>query len=388
MSDIFVDTIDSGDIYLDAFVYGDIAYTGSPPRTAELGHQKQFYKWVLADSSDMSHISELAASDRRIQVALNKAGSSSFGLLLSDKIVKQIEPITTSIIVYRYDAETEDWLDVWSGPVWTRVRSLPANKCRVTAVGWREILNRRITRERLVYGSNAYSGGEIALELLDYTNAIHPTLITPGTNTDTQIRNRTYEKWHNIGQAIQELTDIENGFDFSIDPLTRELNIKSSQEYRDLEDVIFAYGWGPDNIKSFEETTDASEIKNKVFISGQFATYEAEDSSSIDAYQLHEEQVTLQGITDTNVLAAYAAGELTYRATPRVSYSIQPFTSNERPGRVPRPFVDYDVGDKVYLTVKHQSGNISNQGLRVFGFDVSVDDNGNENVGTLQVTTS
>ena len=50
---------------------------------------------------------------------------------------------------------------------------------------------------------------------------------------------------------------------------------------------------------------------------------------------------------------------------------------------MPDPLVDYGLGDQVYLTAKYPPRiEISNQAVRVFGMDITIDDEGNERLGS------
>jgi len=367
-----------------------------PPRIIRISRTKALWKWILADTETLDQIGELdKASSKRLQLALNKAGGASWNLPMTDKMAKEVQVINTSLMAHKFDAETGLWKLVWSGPVWTANSDLPNAQLSVTAVGWYELLMHRVLHEIKAYTGGLYTGGGIAQALLAYTNAVHPTLIVPGTNTDTQIRNHSFAQWEVIGSGIDELSNVENGFDWTIHPQTREFNTKGSSEFRDLEDVVFGYGWGPDNVAQFGRTIDSSVTMNKIFVTGRASTYESPDGPTISQYGLFEEQASLQDVVDPDVIEAYAAGEIVYRGQPRVIYSITPFPATSHKGRVPRPFLDYDIGDKTYLTAKYQGDpevqpliQIQNQAVRVFGMNVSIDDTGNEKLDALQLTAS
>lgn len=353
------------------------------------------WKFILADAttSPITRIGELmAAKSRHLILALDKPGSCSFEMTMHHILAEKIQPITTCIIAYKYNQP------MWSGPVWTIDEQIDTATMTVNAVGWFELLNHRILHDIKRYITTV--GGSIALDLLNTTNAVAPTrIISDATQVhDTQTRSRDYARWSNIGAAIVELSEIENGFDWTIDPITRTMAFwpsptlggpnPPSPTFNDRTNVVFGYGWGPDNVANLQRQTDSSQIMNTIYVSGKNGTYgPGIDSASIAAYGAFEEQVSLSEIADPNVLAAFGAEEITFRSTPRIIYSVTPFPHGAAAGRVPDPLIDYGLGDQVYLTAKYPPRiSISNQAVRVFGMDITIDDEGNEKLGALQLS--
>ena len=273
------------------------------------------WKFILADAttSPPTLIGELmAAKSRHLTLALDKAGSASFDMTMHHILADQIQPITTCIIAYKYNQP------MWSGPVWTIDENITSATMTVSAVGWFELLNHRILHDQKSYISTV--GGSIALDLLNTTNAFAPTrIISDATHvTDTQVRSRDYARWQNIGAAITELSEIENGFDFVIDPITRTMSFYPSPTlggpnpptpvWHDQQSVVFGYGWGPDNVAQFQRQTDSSTLMNTIYVSGKNGTYgPGTDAASIAAYGAFEEQVSLSDVADRNVLTAFGA---------------------------------------------------------------------------------
>ena len=353
------------------------------------------WKFILADSttSPPTLIGELmAAKSRHLVLALDKPGSASFDMTMRHILADKIQPITTCIIAYKYNQP------MWSGPVWTIDEQIDTGSMTVNAVGWFELLNHRILHDQKSYINTV--GGSIALDLLNTTNAVTPTrIISDATQVhDTQQRSRDYARWQNIGAAITELSEIENGFDWIIDPITRTLSFYPSPSlsvtnpvspvWHDRTTVVFGYGWGPNNIANLQRQIDSSQLMNTIYVSGKNGTYgPGTDPASIAAYGAFEEQVSLSDIADVNVLTAYGAEEITFRSTPRIIYSVTPFPRASAVNRVPDPLIDYGLGDQVYLTAEYLPRiQIQNQAMRVFGMDITIDDEGNEKLGALQLS--
>lgn len=349
------------------------------------------YKYALANSDTMEIIGELTgARARRLNLVLNKPGASSFQIPITDFMAKEIVPLRTCLIVYKLG------IAKWSGPVWSMQESYSAQgkNMVVNCVGWKELLNRRLIRERKLYLADAFTGGEITFDLLDYVNGISPTGIAKGVALDTQVRNRTYERKHVFGRAIDELTEIENGYDWVVDPLTKELNIYDSQIsspiHQDRTDVVFGFNWGPENLAQFDRNTSVDSLVNSMIVSGKngsFGPYE--DATSIAYWKMFEEDVSLGDVANQEILSAYAQAEILFRKDPRVLYSILPFPASHEVSARPRPLVDYGVGDRVYLTARYGDVlEVEDQPARVFGMDINIEDNGAERVNSLTLSQS
>ena len=215
----------------------------------------------------------------------------------------------------------------------------------------------------------------------EFASYISSTVVNSGTQTN---RTRTYPRYTNIGQAIQELSDVENGFDYWVDPSTRQVNLVAPPGRGSTKaDLLFAYNSGPENIQTLRRSIDGTKVVNKIFVQGRYGTSTAQNSTSQSTYGRMEDVMGLSSVTDKGILDAMAAIETTLRGTPRELIQIVPVANSW-----PRPFGDYNLGDTIKVIAQDPStGNtIVNQSVRVFGFEIAVDDLGNESVTTLEVT--
>jgi hypothetical protein len=195
------------------------------------------------------------------------------------------------------------------------------------------------------------------------------------------LRNRYY-LWGQtvLGPAIQELSDIEAGFDYAVDPVTREVNLYSWDSYRDLStNVILGYNIGPQNLKNVTWQEDASKTCNYMGVVSQGAPVYVNDPTSEDQYGLFEEYNSLSG-ANQSILQPYGVAELVIRSRPLITYSLTPSPHG------PRLFEDFLVGDRVGWSAQKDRFRISGQSIRVFGASVSLDDNDNETISSLQTT--
>lgn len=384
------------------------------------------WKFILAESNSFEKLGELTqARNKSLSLMLNKPGTASFTLPMSDEMAYYITPFSTCIQAYR-ESDNGNTQLVWSGYVGPIEEDVSGNTMNVSCYGWLQRLERRFLRTtwdipftrnmagQVITGTD---DGAIVLEWLTRMNATlapdgyavpiplganpaTPTLMQVGTTLPNEgsggstpytqaLRGKSYQKFQNALQAITEMTDLENGCDIEVTPDTRTLNVYRKR-MRDLPNVVFGYKWGPNNLAQFGRQIDPSIVINyelatgKPSVVGQYAD-DAGVGSSQESYGLLEEMTSLSDVGEAATLSVYAAAEVHFRKHPRVIYAMTPFPFTEN-GRVPEPFVDYRLGDKVVFSALHKPRiDIRNQRVRVFGMGISIDENGTERVSSLQL---
>lgn len=204
------------------------------------------------------------------------------------------------------------------------------------------------------------------------------SVVVTGSHTN---RSRTYKRYENVGKILQELSDIESGYDYYIDPATGNLNIVASRGTNLSSTIGFGYNAYRDNLASVTRQYDGTTVANKVIVQGRYGTGLSTDGTSESNYGRMEDVVGLSQVTGTSILAAYATAETTVRANPRETVSIVP-----KAGMYPQPYSEYWLGDTVKLVVNNpDETNLVNKNIRIFGISISMDDNGNEAVTALEV---
>lgn len=358
------------------------------------------WKFMLIDSDTMEELGEIKrARGKQLQLALDKPGGCNFTVPIDYDLFKDVEEINHGIIAYRNKQPR------YSGMIWNLDESVDGNSIAVQSVGWFETLNHRIIRENVGYppfSTGVVNAGQIVFMpaqgtvgsvnyhpggLLTMANAQQDTWLVEGISTDIMQRIISYQKGQNIGQAITQLSEIEAGFDFWVDSLTRVLDLTSWSAVPDkTESVVFGYNWGNKNIKQLGRQFDPSVMANRVTALGKYGGGFAEDIESQQKYQLFEEMTQLNDVVDPNVLLGFAGGEVLLRKQPRVLYSFTPFPYSGSK-RVPEPFEDYDIGDIVSFTaVRPPRVDIRGQAVRIYGMNIDVTDEGNEKVSALQIS--
>lgn len=252
------------------------------------------WNWWLCKTSNLGQIAELnSAHSKNLQLMLNQAGTGTFWMHLEDPKSYAVEEHTTSIIAYRNGKAK------WSGEIFKTVEECDnQNKAtiNVTAMGWFEILNRRLVHTGLEWEEMAttasgrtiiryppspsmtqeikekqrtieiegiqtqykevvaeafytplatessqqlfYNNKPMALimnDLIIRANIDSPTLITIGEIAPTNSINLTVNQFQNVGEQITKITALESGPDFNIDPLTRKFNTYRNEFFEGKE---------------------------------------------------------------------------------------------------------------------------------------------------------
>lgn len=349
--------------------------------------------WVLTlrRSDTMQTISPIfGARDRQLSLMWNRPGQLTFSLPIDDQIATQAHIHSTCVLCER------DGVAIWSGPIFGIEEAVPEDTVRVTCLGWLEELNRRFLRAQ-DEASAKYTGlpgGAIALDLIAKTNAHtstdgtpRPTRITPGVANDTQVRDRTYKRGQNIGAAIKELSDIENGFDLKVDPYTRVINTYAPESsYSTRTEVKLVYGRPPNNVARLSRRIDGTRTANRINVQSPYghAIADADDQIAAQTVML-EDWISVSDVNDVNIAGAYANAELAYRMGGVAELSLVPSSGQSNPYR---PFSSYQLGDKVFLSASRGRLQLSDQPVRVFTLSVAIRDDGTEEVTEMGVTYS
>ncbi len=343
----------------------------------------------LAEAKSMRKIGELTqARDRSLTLTLDKPGAFQMRLPLTDAIARKVEEIATCVIVKRMK------VPVWSGPVVTVTETTP-DSLAVGCVGWQQLLEKRLIYPvgslyhpawtNLQY--NEVNDGDIILDLLRQSNADNSfsdtNFVVPGIAEQNQARTKTYQPWNSLLGAINELSDIESGYDMIVDPMTRKLN--TYQKIGQLKpEVLYAYGV---NVSSATRTCDAMRVCNRMIAYSSIGWAQADDLISQQVYGPMEEAVSLSDVRDIGILQAYANAELAVRSVPLRFHSFDPLPYSSQRSEYPRIFEDFSIGDSTYMKVDRGRLKIPKQAVRIFGATIAFDDNtGQENLSSLQTT--
>lgn len=223
----------------------------------------------------------------------------------------------------------------------------------------------------------ATDAGQIAKALIDLANADSPTGLTVGTIQVTQPRDRDLASGINIGQAIQGLTSVLDGFDFREDfvdgtgTTDATFNVVASLG-QDRPLALFGYGANTmANVRSLSRATlPPQNISIVTGGNGLTATYW--DAASVTAYGKFYVKADYSSIVEQATLDAKARELIRPRPVKTVT-----FTPDVALESCPRFLDHFFIGDTVHLWADRYALQ-EDTALRVNAADVVVDDNGDE----------
>ncbi|MFE9026225.1 hypothetical protein ACFYOA_08175 [Streptomyces iakyrus] len=187
------------------------------------------YEVLQVESQTGDVVASLPVTGITYSEVLNEAGSASVAMPLDEADPATLQPAQSALVVVR------DGEPVWGGPVWTTSADLAAGTLTLNASGW-------FSYYKACYlASVGVSGGAIpkpvlrgykgrkdrALMIRDWLEAANDN---GGIGTDVaeiftwrKIRSREwgFSEFKNTAEAITELADEEDGFNFSFDTVWR-----------------------------------------------------------------------------------------------------------------------------------------------------------------------
>jgi hypothetical protein len=320
----------------------------------------------------------------------NRPGKFDMTLPLDDKIAYSIAKHKTCVVCERNDAL------VWSGGITSVSRDPAANTLTLTAIGWLDELNHRFVRasEEPALTFTDVVGGQIASTLLNTCNlqtdtmgVQRPTHVGFYSNSDVVTRTRAYKRGQSYGSALQELSDVESGFDIFYNHAARAVVIKPPDAFVVRDNVAFGYGVEPYNLSNATQSDDGTNTANRVTAVGSNGIITpADDVDSIVSYGglMLEAWESLSNIADAAIIGAYANAEVIYRKYGQITYDMSPLPY----GDIPRLFDDYELGDEVFLSIDHGALKVDRQGVRIFSVTINVDAQGNEVISSIGTSPS
>jgi hypothetical protein len=343
------------------------------------------YIFELAYSSDLTKIGELTqARGRSLTLSLNKSGAFQMTLPLAHEFSDNVSEIETCVLIRRLGTI------VWSGPVWTVEESTPDN-LSIGCVGWLQTLEKRVSKfawgNPLTY--TAQDAGAIALDLLTRSNADATSgtnYVTPGTAQTTQSRTKSYQPFTSVLNEIIALSDLESGYDMTVDPISRKLNIYTRVGVTNPL-AFFEYG---SNAQAVSRSCDSSRLANRFIVYSPVGWVQANDTISQARYGTFEEAISLSDVKDVAILQAYANAELAVRSMPLRFHTFEPRMTAVTPRIFGNRNQDFDVGDTVYTKASRGRLTFPKQAVRVFGATITWPDDagGQERLTSIQTTAS
>lgn len=288
---------------------------------------------------------------------------------------------------------------VWGGILWTGRADSVTRQLTIGAEGFWSYFRRRILRTTKTY--TAQDQLFMARDLINYALAQPGSLgnITVGSELTTdnggtqQLRTQTYSQFErkNIGQAVEELAALKNGFDFEIAVAwdaagtTPTRTFKLYYPMRGTRNSALVFNHNVTGVSSTVVEVDATKTTNLLDALGQgdatsMLIGTAVDTSGLSTYPLLEDTSPHKDVNDQTLLNAVAAGDLNRNRLPRET----PILSKD--ATTWPDLGAFQEGDAGLFTVS--DGWISvNSYQRIQGFTVNVGDEGQETM-SLTVTNA
>ena len=321
----------------------------------------------------------LGATKRQVKLGLNKAGEASFSYNLKEfyDLATKIGLTPESLIgLGRNTLEClRNTTVMFAGEIINLNQTMDevdAN-IEVKAVGWYWLLGTRFVGLITDKVYTAIDAGSIAWDLINTTQLITNGSfgITQGTIQVSVNRTLTYSR-KPIKDAIDELANTDNGFEFEITP-AKVFNVYYPQKGSNLSNtVILRY---PGNvIKSIEKVSDVSEMANSVLAIGSGAGLE-EISAQRDSvanqlvYKVRQTIYPVKDLNNATVLGDIAQQQVDTKGQLNPYYRIKIYGGNSESPSIE----DFHVGDSIRV-VSTETFFAIDQIFRVFEIYINVDD--------------
>lgn len=333
------------------------------------------YEFIIKDKAGNILASLDSARNRSWEVYLNRAGSASFTLHLADSKINQDLLLLGSKELYIYRNNTL----VWGGELVTSKSDLPSGDIQITAKGFLDLLSKKFIGSAAsprVFTNTDLSTimSTIISEVQTGTNASFGLVF--GVLATSRNADRSYE-YKNAKEAIEGLSNlnIKNGIDFEFDA-QKQFSTFYPKKGRDRNDIVFEYG---NNVISFSESLDASDMANQIIVLGEgqgteLITSTRNAPSGIQSgYKIRQKVVSFKDVNSTATLDDHGDQELSNNQTQKQIISLKT-KGNLEPG-----LGSYAIGDSVRVIVKYGYMNIDSL-FRIYGIRVRITDEDDEDI--------
>jgi hypothetical protein len=342
------------------------------------------YRYLLTDVLNPGvRLAELPFESATYTHVLDAPGafSGTMGLQqpakLAGVLAEQLQLGQVSLWVER------DGVIVWGGILWTSDADIDAGTITYAGEGWHSYFRRRVLRARKVYVQQDQTT-QIAKNLIDYAQSFLGGSIsvdTSGVQATGVLRDRTYESYErkNIGEAVDQLAAVENGFDFRYDSAYTtggDLSVRFLTSYPPTgrhTEIVLEVG---KQLAALGIKTDGTSLATNVDAIGAgegdiklLAT--VSDPGLLGVYPMLDDVVSFTDVSVQATLTGHARKRLSQGASPVVIPSVEWDPSLE-------PVIgSFLAGDIV--TVRGGVGIAQLDSLfRITTIEVSVDDAGGE----------
>lgn len=324
------------------------------------------YRYLFCDLRTDTLLAELPCQNVSFDIQLNGAGGFQGQIPLdgSDKIVK-LDPLNATQEARSYLWIEVDGVLVWGGLVWTS--GFDSSQGYIQLNGnetWSYFKHQKLRGGNYNYANIDQLA--IARDILAYVQArLGPVVdwrgstaggdigVTLGNETCGVLRTRVYNLYEEkeVGLAVEELSQVQNGFDFVIEVGyvngVRTKTFRPSYPRRGVSATNSGFVWEyPGSITNFRVSKDGTMMTNWMKTLGagsaeNMLTSQAFDGASIDLGYPRLDGTTSHGdVVVQSTLDAWSLSEQKAVASPIVFYEV-----DVRGDKVPT-FGTYQVGDE------------------------------------------
>lgn len=337
------------------------------------------YQILICNATTDTVIGALTPTSLSYSETLNDTGSATITAPLNTatRTLPEASPLLQSVFVLR------DNVPVWGGILWGYSMDVATNTLTLSCSGFVSLLNRRRMRATKKYVSTDQA--LIVKDIVDTAQAISGGDMLIDTSPIVAVgkkRNRTYYDYErkNIGEAIEQLSDVRKGFDYAIRPayvagvLTRRMTVTYPNTGRTTNIVLDAGS----NIDLLSATSDATQMTTVQHVKGEgdgsnALLVTATNANLLNVYPMVEHLHVANDVKRTTTLDDYAQRGLDLGKQPVVIPTVQ------LDGSVEPHIGSYITGDQVRVRASYGLLNIDAT-YRITSWTVNVADVGSETI--------
>jgi hypothetical protein len=349
--------------------------------------------FVLCKSTGEPIGEMIRAALRRVERRRNIPTVATVALRLEDPQAVQVQPGLSRLKVYRTPSAGELALNPSASKQLVFYGSLPADGVAEDTDSGLMTLSfmdpRWVLKSRYLIAATSFTATDQAtiLRTIIATQNTRQALWFTTSGTTGTLRDRNYDAGKNVADLIDEMTKVQSGVDLDFTPLdgytssgTRNMGnvFFTSQQGIDRPGAVLFYlmqqggssgggninkvvsSYAPIFNSSTQQGTDPSGVAN------------TQRYTAATGYDLLETYETASDAFTSAVLLEKAQGVVFENDSPRRIIEV-----GEATWHAPVPWVDYDLGDTLRLTVKRGSLQIISQVMKVDGYDAIADQEGN-----------
>lgn len=317
-----------------------------------------------------AYVATLPHRNLQYEIFLNKPGGIRWDLPLRHAAVtpETVKPGLHEVRIVRNDATAT------RGPLWDATPSSGEDKIACAGAALLDYLDVRRIDADVEYDTIDQS--TIAWDLIADTQALPngDFGLVQGALAMGVTRSMKWKKYDGVYilDAITDISELDTGFDFDINPTTRAFNTYYPRRQRDLG-LTLNY---PETIRGYSVNIMGKYLRNDILMQGKKDTWEiATDAASQAEYGLRHYVSAFKDATTVTELTARAGKIRDLRRAPKYAYSIS----------IRADIIDIfdanvmQLGDMIGVNI--QDGYVSVSGkLRWVGAQVTVGKNGEESV--------